>query len=40
MKMAVDKMGSQNIGADIKQALAGATLGVKVNNWPSVYPSR
>jgi hypothetical protein len=40
MKMAVDKMGSQNIGADIKQALAGATLGVKVNNWPSIYPSR
>lgn len=32
MKLAVDKMGSQNIGADIKSALAGATLGVRVTN--------
>jgi hypothetical protein len=32
MKLAVDKMGSQNIGADIKAALAGATLGVRVTN--------
>lgn len=32
MKLAVDKMGSQNIGADIKTALTGATLGVRVTN--------
>ena len=32
MKLAVDKMGSQNIGSDIKQALAGSTLAVKVTN--------
>jgi hypothetical protein len=32
MKLAVDKMGSQNIGADIKAALSGATLGVRVTN--------
>jgi hypothetical protein len=31
MKLAVDKMGSQNVGADIKSALSG-TLAVKVTN--------
>lgn len=40
MKLAVDKMGSQNIGADIKSALASATLGVRVTNFPSIYPNR
>lgn len=40
MKLAVDKMGSQNIGSDIKSALAGATLGVQVKNWPTIYPGR
>jgi hypothetical protein len=40
MKLAVEKMGSQNIGADIKAALAGATLGVRVTNFPTIYPNR
>jgi len=38
MKLAVDKMGSNDVGASIKQALNGATLGVNVSNWPSHYP--
>jgi hypothetical protein len=40
MKLAVDRMGSQNIGADIKAALASATLGVRVTNFPNIYPNR
>jgi hypothetical protein len=40
MKLAVDKMGSQNVGADIKTALAGATLGVRVTNFPNIYPNK
>ncbi len=39
MKLAVEKMGSQNVAADIKSALNGATLGVRVTN-VSEFPRR
>ena len=39
MKLAVEKMGAQNVAADIKSALNGATLGVRVTN-VSEFPRR
>ena len=39
MKLAVEKMGSQNVAADIKSALNGATLGVRVTN-VNEFPKR